>query len=666
MAMSGEREHDQLAQVRQRITELGAAALAVEYECHARRRHVELLQGSLSWRLTAPLRLLARPFTGRSAGKLARRELPFDGLQALQAVALAERPPMAREMLARMATNGQLGFAGLASRLAGNRDIPGVSLRSDATLALARVVADQRCASGDVAFAVTLLREHLRRFGSAQWTVADHVLLVDLLESTGGKVLAARHLQESGLDRRSPLDALCLQANLQRDGDAAAWLATINQLFLRAGIEPVDLGDGEEAALDRLQCRAGAAPDEDEANLVSVVMPVYRPDAAVDQAIASVLAQSWRALELIIADDGSPPEYHARLRVWEQRDARVKLLLSPRNAGTYVVRNLALAQARGRFVTCHDADDWSHPRKIERQVAHLQAHPGQVANFSSWARVSPDLRFERFSMRGSLVYPNLSSLMFRREPVLSALGGWDEVRYGADTEFCKRIEKVFGRRVAIIDDTPLSFGRVHPDSLTNSTLGRGYVSFERRWYESAWSQWHRELAGNAARLDRAVRPFPAPAAMLPERRDDPVTLACDLLLVADYCLDEPVASYFARRIRESLQAGLRVALLPIRTLHTAGVGRRHAHPAVQALINSAGLDVVSPQQAVRCRQAHVLYPRVLEFSGELALAVEADEVTVEAPGSSTASTGTGQVSDLEACLHEAARLFGRAPILAKR
>src|SRR5699024_11437092 len=88
----------------------------------------------------------------------------------------------------------------------------------------------------------------------------------------------------------------------------------------------------------------------------------------------------------------------------------------------------ALEQATGEFVTVHDADDWSHPGKIHEQATHLDSHPDVMANTTRQARMTEDLMFFRRGQAGQYIFPNMSSLMFRRQPVMDTLGYWDAVR----------------------------------------------------------------------------------------------------------------------------------------------------------------------------------------------------------------------------------------------
>ncbi|MCL7714935.1 glycosyltransferase family 2 protein [Stenotrophomonas mori] len=661
---------EELGRARRRIEALRLLLQASEYEAVARHRHATALQASSSWRLTAGWRkveaILPRWRSGREAEERAGAAAMLPGLQALQRVALMERSLPARAMLAVMATGdgdveAWMGEAGAGSAAAA---LVQRCRQADATLALARTLAGQCLFDGDPALAAALYRWHVDAFGGPGWDAVDHIQFIDLLDGLGRKRQAEEWLARSGLRERAPWDHACLAGNLAQAGADAASLAPMNRLLAAQGLEPLALRDAHAAAIDRLHCVAPVSR-RSGLPLVSIVMPVYRAGSAADTAIASVLAQTWPELELIVVDDGSPEAEFARLEDWPAKDPRVRLLRAERNGGTYRARNLGLAEARGEFVTCHDADDWSHPRKIELQVEQLRRHPGRIGNLSRWARVLPDLRVQRFSMRGHLVYPNLSSLMFRRAPVMAALGQWDEVRYGADNEFYKRLELVFGRELDVVGAMPLSFGRVHRSSLTSGTLGRGYVSFERRCYESAWRHWHRGLvqAPGGARLTGAgERRFTVPASMLPDRKAEPDPRSYRLVVVADYCLEGAVAEYFASRIRDMLEGEGRIALCQMRSFDVASLSHWQIDWRIQDLLETSGIDLLHAQDRAECEHIHLLYPRVLEFATHLrATGIRAGKVTFEPPDT---LSGEGHVIpewDRGGCMREAARLFGSVP-----
>ncbi len=107
--------------------------------------------------------------------------------------------------------------------------------------------------------------------------------------------------------------------------------------------------------------------------LVSIVMSNYRGAAYVGAAMASVLAQSHRALELIVADDASDDGSLDILNAAARADDRLVVLALDRNRGAGGARNAALDVARGDWIALIDSDDLVHPRRIERLLAAAAA-----------------------------------------------------------------------------------------------------------------------------------------------------------------------------------------------------------------------------------------------------------------------------------------------------
>ncbi len=105
------------------------------------------------------------------------------------------------------------------------------------------------------------------------------------------------------------------------------------------------------------------------APLISIVMANYRGAAHLDRAIASVLAQDHRHLELLLIDDASGDVSAEIARDWAARDARLRFHEMPRNGGAAAARNQALDMARGEWVAIVDSDDLIHPQRLSRLLA---------------------------------------------------------------------------------------------------------------------------------------------------------------------------------------------------------------------------------------------------------------------------------------------------------
>ena len=133
--------------------------------------------------------------------------------------------------------------------------------------------------------------------------------------------------------------------------------------------------------------------------LVSIVVPVFNGEQWLATALDGLVKQTWRNLEILVVDDKSTDGTRELVRKWAKQDSRVRLIEQKANGGSYRARNTGLEAAQGEFVTVHDADDWSHPAKVQLQVEHLRANPSVVANISPGVRVEHE-RFHFYPVGG--------------------------------------------------------------------------------------------------------------------------------------------------------------------------------------------------------------------------------------------------------------------------
>jgi glycosyltransferase involved in cell wall biosynthesis len=113
--------------------------------------------------------------------------------------------------------------------------------------------------------------------------------------------------------------------------------------------------------------------------LVSVIMRSHNDGQYVDEAIKSVLTQTYQHLEVVIVNDGSTDATFDRLEYWRRTDARVRPIHNNPNRGGPASANIALGAAAGEYVANLDADNyWVDRQKLAQQVAFLEANPDYV------------------------------------------------------------------------------------------------------------------------------------------------------------------------------------------------------------------------------------------------------------------------------------------------
>ena len=339
-----------------------------------------------------------------------------------------------------------------------------------------------------------------------------------LLDRIGQLRAAECAIERIGRDRLSA-DLDLLRANLAlRQGDLTRHAALIDRALARHRLEPLERPDpiSPVSVLNVAAAVAGTV----EGPLVSVVMALRDVAAYVDAAIGSILGQTWRTLELIVVDDGSVDGTGAGVRAWADRDPRVRVLTRSTSGGAYAARNAGLALARGTFLTFHDGDDWSHPRRIERQVLPLLRNQRLLATAARWFRIEHNGRIAARRV-WPLIRWHPASTLFRREPVTQQLGVFDPVPTGSDCEYWARLREVFGPARTLSLAAPLTLGAARADSLTTAP-GTGYgpdgSAPARLAYWEAWHFWHARArrSGRPLRLlPGGPRPFELPPVVVP-------------------------------------------------------------------------------------------------------------------------------------------------------
>ncbi|MBK9546706.1 MAG: glycosyltransferase family 2 protein [Dehalococcoidia bacterium] len=170
--------------------------------------------------------------------------------------------------------------------------------------------------------------------------------------------------------------------------------------------------------------------------LVSVIIPVHNGAHFLPDSLASVFAQAYRPIEVIVADDGSTD---GSAEVAESFPGVRCLRLE--KGGVSRARNLAVAASAGEWLAFLDADDRWFPRKLTEQVALGEACPGRGA--CALSRDPPLLRrhprWFHGPTDGSAVTAYEPSAWLVRRAVFERVGGFDEARsLGEDTQWLSR------------------------------------------------------------------------------------------------------------------------------------------------------------------------------------------------------------------------------------
>jgi glycosyltransferase involved in cell wall biosynthesis len=117
--------------------------------------------------------------------------------------------------------------------------------------------------------------------------------------------------------------------------------------------------------------------------LVSVLIPAYNAERFLADTLRSVLAQTWKAIEVIVVDDGSRDGTLAVARAFESANVKV---IAQENRGQSASENTAVAASQGELLEFLDADDQMQPDKLAVQVRRLQEEGFDCVASGRWAR----------------------------------------------------------------------------------------------------------------------------------------------------------------------------------------------------------------------------------------------------------------------------------------
>lgn len=263
--------------------------------------------------------------------------------------------------------------------------------------------------------------------------------------------------------------------------DQAAALASLRSV-LHSAIAP-------RASTRAVHARADADAFDES---VTVVIPAFNAARYLRSAALSVLAQSHRALTLVIVNDGSTDETRGIAEQIASADARVRVV-STTNGGRARARNLGARVAPGAsYIAFLDADDLWDPCKLTEQLYALRVRPDAAGVGSFMRYVSSHDRVlgetgQAISeadavqiSRGELAPFPISSCLLMRATVFTDMNGFDEeLREAEDLDFIARL----ARRGAILTvERPLGSYRIHPDSAMARSRGRVnmFARFVRR------------------------------------------------------------------------------------------------------------------------------------------------------------------------------------------
>lgn len=213
-------------------------------------------------------------------------------------------------------------------------------------------------------------------------------------------------------------------------------------------------------------------------------MSVHNGERFLAQSLESILQQTFEDFEFLIIDDASTDRSPEILANFQKRDPRIHIIQHEKNLGLTVSLNEGLAQAKGRLIARHDADDISRPDRLQKQKAYLDQHPeiflcatnvdirdGQntLIEKSMRPRLTPAEIAAQLQTKNCLLHP---TVMFRNDGSRYR----EKFYYAQDYDFYL-LALTAGKQLALL-----------PEKLVEYRLGEGAISYRNRTHQRQFAK----------------------------------------------------------------------------------------------------------------------------------------------------------------------------------
>ncbi len=205
---------------------------------------------------------------------------------------------------------------------------------------------------------------------------------------------------------------------------------------------------------------------------ISCVMPIFNGVIYLEEAIQSILGQSFSDFELLLIDDCSTDHSVAVMEKMSQLDSRIRILKNEVNLGLPATINLGIRNSKGEFVARMDQDDISEPTRFQKQFDFLRSH-AEIDIVGSWWEYFPKSIVLKMPTDhcGIKMYSVLNNpmghptVLFRKKEVIEKVGFYDVTAFPVeDYEFwCRGLDRV---QFANIGEVLLKY-RIHEAQSSN-------------------------------------------------------------------------------------------------------------------------------------------------------------------------------------------------------
>lgn len=207
---------------------------------------------------------------------------------------------------------------------------------------------------------------------------------------------------------------------------------------------------------------------------IDVIIAVYNGEKYIEQAVTSILAQTWKHIHLIIADDGSTDRTLAIITELSQSDSRIKVLALA-HRGVSATLNEAISHATADYISFLDADDLWQEQKLEKQIQALMQSEAKICFclMQEFENLDPGTPVTHSARPGPM--NGYSKIAFLGERSLfHTYGLFDEnVSIGDFVDWFSRT--VRAKEPVIMLEEVLTYRRVHDDNTTRTAPKNAFL-----------------------------------------------------------------------------------------------------------------------------------------------------------------------------------------------
>lgn len=215
--------------------------------------------------------------------------------------------------------------------------------------------------------------------------------------------------------------------------------------------------------------------------LVSIVMPSFNQAQFIEEALDSLLTQSWQHFEVIVQDGGSTDGTQELLADRSAKDKRIRWASEPDNGPADAI-NKALDKARGTYIGWLNSDDCFTPGAVERAVNAFKAHPEWILCYGQGQHIdeksqfthlyatlpdihdpNPEVPEQRVFQQGCFI---CQPTVYFKATMLTLIGKLNtDIKASFDFDYWVRAFKAFPGRIGYLPDVQAS-SRLHENTIT--------------------------------------------------------------------------------------------------------------------------------------------------------------------------------------------------------